>query len=41
MKLLDRLRRAIRLRHCSIRTEHAYVEWIIRCVALVRTTHAR
>jgi len=28
MKLLDQLRRAIRVRHYSIRTEHSYVEWV-------------
>ena len=32
MKLLDQLRRAIRVRHYSIRTEHAYVDWTKRYV---------
>jgi hypothetical protein len=29
-KLLDQLRRAIRMRHYSIRTEHSYCEWVKR-----------
>jgi hypothetical protein len=29
-KLLDELRAAIRLRHYSIRTEHAYCDWVVR-----------
>ncbi|MGQ0578332.1 MAG: phage integrase N-terminal SAM-like domain-containing protein [Betaproteobacteria bacterium] len=28
--LLDRVRDKIRLKHCSIRTETAYVDWIHR-----------
>ena len=32
MKLLDQVREAIRVRHYSIRTEHAYVEWITRYI---------
>ena len=32
MELLDQLRREIRLRHCSIRTEHTYIDWTKRCV---------
>ena len=29
-KLLDRLRAEIRVRHYSLRTEHAYVDWARR-----------
>lgn len=32
MKLLDQLRREIRLRHYSIRTEHTYIDWTRRYV---------
>jgi hypothetical protein len=32
MKLLDQLRAEIRVRHYSIRTEHAYCEWVVRYV---------
>jgi integron integrase len=39
MKLLDHLRREIRLRHYSIRTEHAYVEWVIRYVRFHNLRH--
>jgi integron integrase len=31
-RLLDRVRRAARVRHYSPRTEHCYVEWIIRYI---------
>ena len=31
-KLLDRVRRAIQIRHYSVRTEHAYVHWVRRFV---------
>ena len=31
-KLVDRVRRQIRLRHYSIRTEQAYVSWIKRFI---------
>lgn len=31
-KLLDRVREAIRLKHYSLRTEHAYVDWIKRFI---------
>jgi site-specific recombinase XerD len=31
-KLLDQVRAAIRVRHYSIRTEHAYVDWIKRFI---------
>ncbi len=32
-KLLDRLRDAIRVRHYSIRTEEAYVQWVRRFIS--------
>lgn len=32
MELLDQLRRAIRVRHYSIRTEHSYVDWAKRFI---------
>ena len=32
MKLLDRVRRACRTRHLSLRTEQAYVRWVRRYV---------
>jgi hypothetical protein len=31
-KLLDQVRDAIRLRHYSIRTEEAYIQWIKRYI---------
>ena len=31
-RLLDRVRREIRVRHCSIRTESSYVDWIKRFI---------
>ena len=31
-KLLDRVRHKIRLRHYSLRTEHAYLDWIRRFI---------
>ena len=31
-KLLDQVRDAIRLKHFSIRTEKAYVNWVRRCI---------
>ena len=33
-RLLDQLRAALRLRHCSIRTERAYVHWVAAFVRL-------
>ena len=33
-KLLDRVRGKIRLKHYSIRTEQAYVDWIKRFILL-------
>jgi site-specific recombinase XerD len=39
LKLLDRVRHAIRLRHYSRRTEEAYVTWIRRYIVFHRKTH--
>jgi len=38
-KLLDRVRDAIRVRHYSRRTEHAYVVWIRRYIVFHRKVH--
>ena len=38
-KLADRLREAIRLRGCSIRTEKAYVHWYERSVRFHKLRH--
>lgn len=40
-KLLDRLRRALRLRHYSTRTESCYVEWTERFIRFHRLRHPR
>jgi len=40
-RLLDQLRREIRVRHYSIRTEHSYVEWVIRYVNFNDLRHPR
>jgi integron integrase len=40
-RLLDRLRAAIRLRHYSIRTEAAYVDWVRRFVVFHGKRHPR
>src|SRR5574340_253814 len=40
-KLLDEVRAAIRLRHYSIRTERAYVEWIKRYILFHGKRHPR
>ena len=40
-KLLDQLRRAIRLRHYSPRTESCYVEWVERFIRFHRMRHPR
>jgi hypothetical protein len=39
VKLLDRVRGAIRARHYSRRTEEAYVHWIRRYIVFHRKTH--
>jgi hypothetical protein len=38
-KLLDRVREAIRLRHYSLRTEQAYVQWIRRYIFFHKVRH--
>jgi len=38
-KLLDRLREAIRVRHYSVRTEQAYVDWARRFILFHRKRH--
>ncbi len=40
-KLLDQLRRAIRLRHYSIRTEHTYVNWVYRFIVFHNKRHPK
>ena len=35
VKLLDRVRNKIRLKHYSIRTEKAYISWIKRFIDLL------
>jgi len=39
-KLLDRVRHAIRTRHCSPRTEEAYVHWIRRYIVFHEKKHS-
>jgi integron integrase len=39
VKLLDRVREAIRARHCSRRTEEAYTHWIRRYIVFHGKTH--
>jgi integron integrase len=41
VKLLDQVRREIRLRHYSLRTEEAYVNWIRRFIFFHRKRHPR
>ena len=38
-KLLDRLRAEIRVRHYSLRTEHAYVDWARRFILFHNKRH--
>ena len=38
-KLLDQVRYKIRLKHYSIRTEQAYVDWITRFILFHRKRH--
>lgn len=40
-KLLDRLREAIRVRHYSIRTEEAYVDWVKRYIYFHNKRHPK
>jgi len=39
LKLLDRVRGAIRLKHYSIRTEQSYVNWIKRYIFFHNVRH--
>ena len=32
LKLMDQVREVLRVKHCAIRTEHAYCEWIRRYI---------
>jgi len=41
LKLLDRLRNKIRVKHYSIRTEQAYVDWVRRFVVFHRMRHPK
>jgi len=41
VKLLDKVRQKIRLRHYSIRTEHAYVSWIKRFIIFHNKKHPK
>ena len=38
-RLLDRVRAELRTRHCSLRTEKAYVGWIRRFILFHRKRH--
>ena len=38
-KLLDQLRREIRMRHYSIRTERSYVDWVHRYILFHNKRH--
>jgi hypothetical protein len=40
-KLLDQVRDAIRLKHYSIRTEQAYIDWIKRFILFHNKRHPR
>ena len=40
-KLLDQVRDAIRVRHYSIRTEEAYIQWIKRYIFFHKKQHPR
>ena len=40
-QLLDQLRGEIRLRHYSIRTEHAYVDWVVRFIKFHGLRHPK
>lgn len=39
LRLLDRVRAACRVRHYSLRTEEAYVHWIVRFIRFHRLRH--
>jgi hypothetical protein len=38
-KLLDRVRRHLRVKHYSLRTERAYIDWIRRFILFHRKRH--
>jgi len=38
-KLLDRMRRIIRVRHYSIKTERAYLHWVRRFILFHKKRH--
>lgn len=40
-KLFDEIRRAIRVRHYSIRTEETYIQWIRRFIIAKNKQHPR
>ena len=40
-KLLDQLRDKIRVKHYSIRTEHAYVDWARRFILFFEKRHPK
>jgi site-specific recombinase XerD len=40
-KLLDQLRAALRVRHCSRRTEEAYAHWVARYIRFHNIRHPR
>lgn len=40
-RLLERVREVIRIKHYSIRTEHAYLQWIRRYIHFHRKRHPR
>ena len=40
-RLLDQVRAAIRVRHYSLRTEQAYVHWIVRFIRYCGMRHPR
>lgn len=40
-RLLDQVRAAIRIRHCSLRAEQAYVHWIVRFIRHCGMRHPR
>ena len=40
-RLLDQVRDALRVRHYSIRTEEAYIQWIKRYILFHHKTHPR
>ncbi|NIO11122.1 MAG: hypothetical protein GTO40_25155 [Deltaproteobacteria bacterium] len=41
MRLLDQVRDVIRKKHCSIRTEQPYVQWIKRYILFHKKRHPK